>query len=356
MNQRGAREFRKSVENPERPGRQTLRATRTLMVAIAAGFVFAASAGVAAGQSGPPAWAYGFTEPNGPLPKSGSESLPMEDPTPKHLAGSKSSFTLAQIWDVFGPADWYPEDHPPMPEIVAHGHKPNVNACGFCHYPNGKGRSENTSVAGLPYEYFVKTIGDFKSGARKTADSRRLNANVMNTFAAGMTDEDVKAAAKYFGGMKWTPWIRVVEAGTVPKIGNRGHMFFALPGSETEPIGDRIIEIPEDTDLTTVVRDDHSGFIAYAPVGSVKKGEALVTTGGGGKTIPCGACHGDKLQGMGAVPGIAGRSPSYLVRQMYDMQQGFRTGAGTELMKPVVERLTQDDMLAIAAYTSSRVP
>ena len=318
-------------------------------------FVFFLLAGAAVGQSGPPPWAYGFTESNGPLPKSGSESLPMEDTTPRHLAGSKFSFTLAQIWDVFAPADWYPEDHPQMPDIVAQGRKPNVNACGFCHYPNGKGRSENTSVAGLPYEYFVKTIGDFRSGARKTADSRRLNANVMNTFAAGMTDEDVKAAAKYFSTMKWTPWIHVVETNTVPKIGNRGHMFFALPGSETEPIGKRIIEVPEDTKLTTELRDDHSGFIAYAPPGSIKAGEVLVTKGGG-KTMPCGACHGDKLQGLGAVPGIAGRSPSYLARQMYDMQQGFRTGAGTELMKPVVEHLTQDNMLAIAAYVSSRVP
>jgi cytochrome c553 len=324
--------------------------------ALAVGFLLFLAAGVAAGQAGPPPWAYGFTEPNGPLPKSGSESLPMEDTTPRHLAGSKFSFTLAQIWDVFAPADWYPEDHPQMPEIVAHGHKPDVNACGFCHYPNGKGRSENTSVAGLPYDYFIKTIGDFRSGARKTADSRRLNANVMNTFAAGMTDEDVKAAAKYFSAMKWTPWIRVVETDTVPKIGNRGHMFFALQGSETEPIGNRILEVPEDTKLTTELRDDHSGFIAYAPAGSVKAGEALVTKGGGGKTVPCGACHGDKLQGLGAVPGIAGRSPSYLARQMYDMQQGFRTGAGTELMKPVVEHLTQDDMLAIAAYLASRVP
>jgi len=325
------------------------------MVALGAGFVFAISAGAASGQSGPPAWAYGFTAPNGPLPKSGSESLPKDD-TPKHLPGSKFSFTLAQIWDVFAPADWYPEDHPQMPEIVAHGRKPNVNACGFCHYPNGKGRSENTSIVGLPYDYFLKTIGDFRSGARKTADSRRLNANVMNTFATGMTDEDEEAAAKYFGAMRWTPWIRVVETNTVPKIGNRGHMFFALPGGGKEPIGKRIIEVPENTKATTELRDDHSGFIAYAPVGSIKQGEALVTMGGGGKTIPCGDCHGEKLEGLGPVPGIAGRSPSYLVRQLYDMQQGFRTGVGIDLMKPVVANLTQDDMLAIAAYTSSRVP
>ena len=91
-------------------------------------------------------------------------------------------------------------------------------------------------------------------------------------------------------------------------------------------------------------------------MGSIKKGEALVTTGGGGKTIACAGCHGDKLQGLGPIPGIAGRSPSYVVRQMYDIQQGFRAGASVAMMKPVVEHLTQDDMLAIAAYAASRVP
>ena len=56
------------------------------------------------------------------------------------------------------------------------------------------------------------------------------------------------------------------------------------------------------------------------------------------------------------MPPLAGRSPSYLVRQMYDMQQDNRKGSWTELMKPVVERLTTDDMLNIAAYAASLNP
>jgi cytochrome c553 len=324
------------------------------IAALTITWAFAISIGIAAAQTGPPPWAYGFSAPNGPLPKSGSQSLPKDDDSPKHLAGSTSAFTLKQIWDPFAPADWYPEDHPPMPEIVAHGHKPVAQACGFCHYPNGKGRSENTCVAGLPIAYFTQTLADFKSGARKTADSRRLNANVMSTFASAMTDDDVKAAAQYFGGMKCTPWIKVVETNSVPQTGNLGHMFFALAGGGKEPIGYRIIEIPENTEATTLFRDDHSGFIAYAPVGSIKKGEALVTKGGGGRTAACAGCHGANLQGLGPVPGIAGRSTSYIVRQLYDMQQGFRTGLWTELMKPVVAKLSQDDMLAISAYLASR--
>jgi cytochrome c553 len=91
-------------------------------------------------------------------------------------------------------------------------------------------------------------------------------------------------------------------------------------------------------------------------VGSITKGDALVKTGGNGKTVECGSCHGADLQGLGPVPGIAGRSPSYLVRQMYDMQSGARHGEWAELMKSVVAKLTNEDFVNIAAYVSSRMP
>jgi cytochrome c553 len=154
--------------------------------------------------------------------------------------------------------------------------------------------------------------------------------------------------------MKWTPWIKVVEASMVPKTRIAGGMFLKLEPEEKEPIGARIIEAPDDTERTETLRDPHSGFTAYVPVGSVKKGEALVTTGGAGKTTQCAVCHGPDLRGLGPVPGIAGRSPSYMVRQLYDMQQGIRKGVWSDLMKPVVAKLTNDDMLAIAAYAASK--
>jgi cytochrome c553 len=176
----------------------------------------------------------------------------------------------------------------------------------------------------------------------------------MIAIAKGMTEDETKAAAQYFAAMKWTPWIKVVEAGTVPKTRIAGGMFLKLEGTETEPIGERIIETPENVEATEVLRDARSGFIAYVPPGSLKKGEALVTTGGAGKTMQCSACHGADLRGLGPVPGIAGRSPSYMVRQLYDMQQGVRKGEWSELMKPVVAKLTNADLLAIAAYTASR--
>ncbi len=130
-------------------------------------------------------------------------------------------------------------------------------------------------------------------------------------------------------------------------------MFHRLEGDEagTEPIGSRILELPEDSERT-LLRDSRSGFIAYVPVGALAKGEELVRTGGG-KTIQCTVCHGEDLNGIGSVPSIAARSPSYLVRQLYDMQQGTRRGPMAALMQPVVANLTSDDMLNIAAYVAS---
>jgi cytochrome c553 len=243
-----------------------------------------------------------------------------------------------------------------MPEIVAKGRRPEVRACAFCHYPNGKGRPSNGSVSGLPVAYFTQAIEDFKNGVRTSADPRKNNINQMVAFAKALTPAEVKAAAEYFGAMPWTSWVRVVEADRVPRTKIDGFIHYRLPGSETEPVGARIVEMPEDNEQTEPLRNPRSGFIAYAPVGSIQKGEALATTGGGGKTIQCGICHGPDLKGLGTVPGIAGRSPSYLVRQMYDMQVGSRRGPGAALMKGVVEKLTNDDYVAIAAYVSSRTP
>ena len=92
------------------------------------------------------------------------------------------------------------------------------------------------------------------------------------------------------------------------------------------------------------------------PVGSIKRGEALVTTGGAGKTNVCGTCHGKDLKGVGDVPPLAGRSPSYTVRQLYDYQSGARTGLLSQQMKGIVAKLTVEDMVSIAAYTASRTP
>lgn len=327
-----------------------------------ASFVACALVAVAAvalgGQQGAqvPYWAYGVPPPGAPAvtaPAAGGQRG-APDTSPKHVPDSTAAFTLAQIRDFFNVADWFPGDHPAPPDVVMRGRAPLVRGCGMCHMPSGKGRPENAPVAGLPYGYIVQQLADFKSGLRTSAEPRKTNTALMIDAAKDMTDDEVKAAAGYFSSMKWTPWIRVVETDSVPKMRLSGNVFFALPDAGSEPIGRRIIETPEDA-ARFELRDPHSGFIAYVPKGSVRKGATLVA-GGGGKTFVCGICHGTDLAGLGPVPGLAGRSPSYLMRQLYDIQQGARKGVWSPLMKQVVVNLTTDDMLAIAAYVASRQP
>ena len=221
----------------------------------------------------PLAWAYAV--PAAPLPPP-----PATDETAvKQIPGSTQSFTVKQIRDTGNPVDWFPGDHPPMPTIVAHRRSPGVNpwigSCGLCHYPNGKGRPENAGVAGLPAGYILEQLADFKNGARRTADPGKRNTAVMAGNAAGITDEEARAAAEYFASMKMTPWIKVVETETVPKNRNAGGFYVPVEGKETEPIGQRILEMPVDPDATETYRNPRSGWIAYVPMGSVKKGEDL---------------------------------------------------------------------------------
>jgi cytochrome c553 len=141
----------------------------------------------------------------------------------------------------------------------------------------------------------------------------------------------------------------------VPKTFLRSHSYAALPSGEKEAIGKRIIEVPENLQLVTL-HDSHARFIAHVPMGSVAKGEALVKTGGPGKTLPCTACHGLDLKSAGLIPGIAGRSTNYVMRQLYDFKYGFRAGPLAAQMQDVVAKLDEEGMLAIAAYLATQAP
>ena len=272
-----------------------------------------------------------------------------------HVPNSSAVFTTAQTLDLFNVPDWHPSDHPPMPDIVAHGRKPDVYACGYCHLPNGLGRPENSSLAGLPAAYIIHQMTDFRSGARKSSEPRHLPAANMISRETKATNQEIAAAAEYFSKLERKPWIRVVETDTVPKTHVAGWMLVADTPGGSEPIGQRIIEMPEDLERTEL-RDDAAGFVAYVPLGSLKRGKWLVTGGGDGRNVPCAKCHGPGLRGSGNVPPISGRSPSYLVRQLFDIQSSARSGALSLEMRRQVTKLSIDDMIAIAAFVSSLEP
>ena len=328
-----------------------MRFFRRFLVAFALACALASAAlaqpSPLASQQPPPYWAFAVDPPGAP-PKPAGDAA-------QHVPHSSQAFTLSQIADLFSAPDWHPDAHPAMPDVVAHGQKPDVYACAYCHLPNGQGRPENASLAGLPRQYFLQQMAAFKSGARKSSEPKSLPANNMIALSAHTDEKQVGAAADYFSALKPKPWIRVVETATVPKTHVAGWMLVADEPTVKVPIGNRIIETPENLELTEL-RDDTSGFIAYVPPGSLKKGKFLVEKGGDGVTMPCAVCHGDDLRGKDTVPSIAGRSPSYIARQLYDMQIGSRGGAANALMQAPVMKLTMDDIVAIAGYLASLKP
>jgi cytochrome c553 len=263
--------------------------------------------------------------------------------------GSAREYEWAKVSGNTNPPDWFPDEHPPAPPSVAGGPGRRF-ACGACHLMSGQGHPEAADLAGLPAAYLIRQMQYYKAGTRKD-DAR------MGPIAKAISDEDVRQAAEYFAALKPRVWVKVIETATPPRtfIATSGRHRVLHPDGGTEPIGRRILQIPEDP-YRTEIRDPHSGFIAFVPPGSTAKGEALVKSGGSGTTAPCAPCHGEGLKGKGEVPRLAGLQPLYIARQLFDMRHGSSAGEAAAVMKPVVANLSEDDIIAISSYLGSLPP
>jgi len=337
------------------------------------GLAMAAVVGHAQETDAMPLWAYAISTP--PQPDNAASPFvfvypaaglrPGDDPEevnlPRRIEGSDAEFSRLEIRDGHNVVDWFPGDHPPMTDIMRRGPASLVEkrgfGCAFCHLPNGKGRPENAPPAGQPVGYTVQQLRDMAGGLRYSANPGKRNSPIMNQLAAAMTEEEIQEAAEYFAAIPWTPWIEVIEADLIPEMHlEEGNMYITVGSEPTEPLGGRIVETPADEFQANYLRNPRSPWIAYVPVGSLARGRELVTTGGNGKTIPCSTCHGPDLRGLADFPGIAGRSPSYMMRQLWDMQMGTRKGPMAAVMQPVIQNLTVEDMTGIVAYLASLVP
>lgn len=278
-------------------------------------------------------------------------SLPAESPEPKTIPGSTRKYAPKEIDDLTNPPDWFPESHPPAPELIQKG-RPGLLACGGCHLMSGLGHPESADLTGFTAAYLTQQMMDFRSGDRQDFAAR------MNPFAKAMTDAEIRETAAWFASLPRRQFVRVVEAAMVPKtFVGQGRMRFVDPAAkgEMEPIGNRIITLPEDQELARL-RDPRSGFVAYVPPGSIERGKALAETGGNGKTSVCATCHGEGLKGQGDTPRLAGVHPIYLVRQLYHFKEGTRKGPGAIQMVGAVADLTDQDILELAAYAGSLPP
>ncbi len=285
---------------------------------------------------------------------------------PLTLPGAKRTFTEDAVRDRYVAPDWFPDKHPPAPAGVLNARKDAVAACGYCHLPDGSGRPENAGVSGLPADYIRRQVVAFRAGTRKSAAPGYVPTDLMSQVAAQVTDQELAAAARYFAAIPAKRHVRVVEAARIRGSEAKGFLLRAVPGAG-EALGDRIVEGPQDFGSEGVGSDDFERFerrdprlvyIAYVPPGALKRGQDLARTGGGGLTVACNTCHGTGLRaGVGAAgPPLAGRSPSYIFRQLYGFSIGARGGDASAPMQAVVARLTQRDMIALAAYAGSLKP
>lgn len=331
---------------------------RIALVAVAS-VVLAGAGGMA--QQNPPApaavvppdlpeWAYTPPLPPGSPPP--PSALPADDNAIVSIPGTGRTLTRGALRGQKEIPDWYPEDrHGVMPAIVKTGRE-GVRACGLCHLADGTGRPENAPINGLHVAYFIQQMEDFKNGLRGSADPRKTNTTNMIRFAKAATDEEVREAAEYFAAQPYPKRITVIESATAPRVRLQGGMHMTVPAAEgggMEPIGDRIVEVPDDN-LRAESRDTRLTWTAYVPVGTLERGRRLAAT------YQCSVCHGAQLEGLGPAPPLAGRSPSYTMRQLFDMKKGTRRGPWSELMTPTVGEMSVDDMMAVSAFAASVGP
>jgi cytochrome c553 len=298
--------------------------------------------------AGLPDWAYTPPPPAGSPPP--ATALPADDNAVVSIPGTTKTFTRGQLRAAKETMDWYPEDrHGTLPEIAKFG-KQGVRQCTLCHLPDGSGRPENAPISSYHPTYFMQQMQDFRDGLRKSADPRKANTNNMIGFAKATTREEDQAAAEYFAQQPYPRRLKVVESKTAPKVRLQGGMHMAVPANEgggMEPIhADEIVEIPDDN-LRAEARDTRMSWTAYVPPGTLNRGKQVAAK------QQCATCHGANLEGIGPVPALAGRSPSYTMRQLFDMKTGTRRGPWAALMKSVVGSMSVQDMAAVSAFAAS---
>jgi cytochrome c553 len=220
-----------------------------------------------------------------------------------------------------------------------------------CHLANGGSHPESAAISGLSVNYIIEQVHAFRDGERADVRTGR-----MVQVAKTISEADLKAAAEYYAaiGPERQKWIKTVVSNEVPKgpapFGGGGFRYHAPEGGmEPLPVG-RVIETAEDDDLVRARDQIDGGFLQYVNAEDLALGEKIAADG------KCGTCHGAEYKGVGDVPRLAGQHSLYLIRQLKDMQTGARKDKNVAVMKPIVAKLSDREMVAVAAYLGSKSP
>ena len=292
------------------------------------------------------AWAYptGAKSAFGPPASAGPFTMP----------GSKLRFSKAQVSDENTAVDWFPESHPPAPQVVAHNPGKGPTPCAACHFYSGVGAPGAADLAGLPADYIIAQVTAFKTGERRSANTGQPSTGEMIKVAVAVADSALRQAAVYYASLPHKQVVRVVETATVPKTTPDQYGWFN-PAPGREAIGNRVVELAADLPAM-FMGNDRIAVTDYVPLGAIARGAALVMSGGGGARQACAMCHGGSLQGTSMAPPLAGRSAAYLARAIWDIRSGTRHEAAAGMMLAPARGLTPSQIVDVTAYLASRKP
>lgn len=321
-----------------------MRARRSAALVALALVVLAAACHRDASPTAALAWAY-------PAGTTSTYGQPL-GPGPFRVPGSAIVLTREQFEQADGLVDWHPGDHPPAPPSVGGPQVGKATPCAECHLFNGAGFPASADLAGLPAAYIIEQVTAFRTGERRSAKLDQPNTAEMIKTAKAVSPEALHEAAAYFAALPRSSWVRVVETAQAPRTWPDKYGWLnAAPGGGTEPVGDRIVELSDDLPRM-MIGDDHVMLTDYAPPGAIARGKQIADTGGG-SGLPCKSCHGDRLEGAGAVPPIAGRPAGYLARTLWDIRTGARHNAAAAPMRAVSKGLTPAQIRDLSAYLAS---
>lgn len=237
---------------------------------------------------------------------------------------------------------------PRMPDVVARG-KPLP--CMQCHLANGGSHPESAAISGLSVNYIIEQVHAFRDGDR--ADTR---TGRMVQAAKLISEKDLQEAAEYYSaiGPDRQNWVKTVVGNDFPKgpapFGGGGFRYHAADGG-TEPLPQgMVVEVADNDDLVRARDQINGGFVQYVRPEDMALGEKVATGAG------CATCHGAGYKGTGDVPRLAGQHSLYMIRQLKNMQTGARKDKNVAIMKPIVAKLSDREIVAVAAYLGSRTP
>src|SRR5688500_422737 len=172
-----------------------------------------------------------------------------------------------------------------------------VQGCVTCHGQRGQGTDNGyfPRIAGKPAGYLFNQLVAFKNGTR--------HYSPMNYLVAYLPEAYLQEIAEYFS-KEQPPFVARATNAAAPRAIARG--LHLVRSGDPERVGPARI-----------------------------------------------ACHGERLTGMEpGIPGLVGLRSTYIIAQLTRWQVGDRHAIEPDCMKRIANRLSNDDMLAVAAWLS----